>query len=120
MANDNGLVDEYEKLQKLKEDTNKQIDEIKEKIIRLSREKDTNILFGNNKKCSVKEYEKIIYPEDKTILMSTIKSKGLYENLSSLNYLKLSSKILKREVDQEIINLIKKEKAFRLSLKDIQ
>jgi len=57
--------------------------------------------------------------EDKTILIEMIKSKGLYNELSSLNYFKISPKILKQEIDKEVIDLVKKEKAFRLSLKDI-
>jgi len=36
----------------------------------------------------------------------------------SLNYFKLNPKILKNEIDKEIINLVKKEKAFRVSLKE--
>lgn len=119
MSNDNGLVDEYAKLQKTRENLDKQIDEIKERIVALSQEKDTDILFGTNKKCSIKEYEKVVYPEDKGLLISLIKSKGLYDQLSSVNYFKLGPKILKNEIDKEIIDLVKKEKAFRLSLKDI-
>ena len=119
MSNDNGLVDEYEKLQKLKRDVDKKIDEIKERIIALSKEKNTDILFGIHKKCSIKEYEKVVYPEDKSVLLKIIKSKGFYEEFSSLNYFKLSSRILKNELDKEIIDLIRKEKNFRLTLKDI-
>lgn len=119
MSNDNGLVDEYAKLQKLNDEINKKIEEIKNKIIALSQEKNIDVLFGTHKKCSIKEYEKVIYPEDKKILIEMIKSKGLYDQFSSLNYFKLSPRIVKQEVDQEIIDLIKKEKAFRLSLKDI-
>lgn len=41
MANDNGLVDKYEKLNK---------------IIELAKQKKTNIRFGVYKKCSITEY----------------------------------------------------------------
>ena len=119
MANDNGLVDEYEKLQKLKEDTDKKIEEIKKSIINLAQEKNTEVLFGTHKLCSVKEYCKIIYPEDKSQLINTLKSKGIYDNFLSLNYFKLNPKILKNEIDEEIIKLVKKGKAFRVSLKDL-
>lgn len=119
MSNDNGLVDEYERLQKLKEELDTKIEEIREKIINLSKEKNVNILFGMNKKCSVKEYEKIVYPENKTFLIEIIKSKGLYDRFSSLNYFKLSPAIIKGEVGYDIISLVRKEKAFRLSLRDL-
>jgi len=119
MSNDNGLVDEYEKLAKLKKEIETKEVELKNKIIALAREKGTEVLFGNNKKCFVKEYEKVIFPEDKSKIVELIKQQGLYEKFSSINYLKLSPAIIKQEVSREITDLTKKEKAFRLSLKDI-
>lgn len=120
MANDNGLVDEFEKLQNLKREIEEKETVLKIKIIELAKEKEVNILFGTNKKCSIKEYTKVIYPEDKTILVETIKKKGLYDGVSSINYFKLSPKIIKGDIDKEILDLTKQEKAFRLSLKDIK
>jgi len=120
MVNDNGLVDEYEKLQKLKEDINKKIEEIKGSIISLAQEKNTEVLFGTHKLCSIKKYDKVVYPEDKSQLINTLKSKGIYDNFLSLNYFKLNPKILKNEIDEEIIKLVKKGEAFRVSLKDIK
>ncbi|MCX6748578.1 MAG: hypothetical protein NT076_03155 [Candidatus Pacearchaeota archaeon] len=119
MSNDNGLVDEYEKLESLKKEIEQKEAELKNKIIALAREKNTEVLFGNKKKCSIKEYEKVIFPEDKTKIVELIKQQGLYEKFSSINYLKLSPAIIKGEVSQDILELTKKEKAFRLSLKDI-
>ena len=80
MANDNGLVDEYEKLQKLKGEIETKIDKIKEELIELARNKNTDILFGNNKKCSIKEYYKVIYPEDKSLFVELIKKGGFMIN----------------------------------------
>ncbi len=120
MSNDNGLVDEYEKLQTLKNEINEKIENMKKEIINLAEQKNTNILFGSNKKCSIKEYFKVIYPDDKTKIIELVKRKGLYEMFSSINYLKLGSAIVKGAVDYDIQNLVKKEKAFRLSLLDIQ
>src|SRR3989338_5546006 len=119
MSNDNGLVDEYEKLENLKKDIESKEEILKNKIIELAKQKNTEVLFGVHKKCSIKEYEKIVYPEDKTILIDKIKSKGIYNQYSTISYPKLSSAIVKRNVDMEISNLVRKEKAFRLSLKDI-
>ena len=119
MSNDNGLVDEFEKLQNLKKEIESKEAELKGKIIELARQKNTDILFGANKKCSIKEYTKVIYPEDKTFFVELIKKKGFYDKFSSINYLKIGPAIIKGELDKEIIELTKKEKAFRLSLKDI-
>ena len=119
MSNDEGLVDEYEKLQNQKKELDAKEEEIKIKIIELANKTNTDLLFGMHKKCSVKEYTKIVYPEDKTQILELIKKKGLYDNFSSINYFKLSPAILKGQIDKEILTLIKKEKAFRLSLKEI-
>jgi|SRR3989344_6547964 len=119
MANDNGLIDEYENLEKQRKEIEVKEEELKRKIIELAKEKNTGILFGNNKKCFIKEYEKVVYPEDKTNIIELMKQKGIYDNYSMLNYMKLNSSIIKGNVEQDIIALIKKEKAFRLSLRDI-
>lgn len=38
-----------------------------------------------------------------------LRNKGLYEQFSSVNYFKLGPRILKGEVDKDIIDLVKKE-----------
>ncbi len=119
MSNDNGLVDEYETLEKQKKEIEAKEEELKKRIIELAKQKNTEVLFGNRKKCSIKEYDKVVYPEDKTQIIELIKKKGLYEKFSTVSYMKLNSAIIKGEVDKEIAGLTKKEKAFRLSLRDI-
>ncbi|MBI2044463.1 hypothetical protein HYT23_00230 [Candidatus Pacearchaeota archaeon] len=119
MANDNKLVDEYEKLQNLKNELDVKIEELKKEIVNLAREKNTDMLLGTSKKCSIREYIKVIYPENKTRIIELIKEKGLYEKFSSINYFKLGPAIVKGNIDYDIQNLVRKEKAFRLSLLDI-
>jgi len=119
MSNDEGLVDEFDKLENQKKEIEQKEEELKKKIIELARQKNTEVIFGIHKKCFIKEYEKVVYPENKDLLIRMIKEKGLYEDLSHLNYPRLSSKIIKNDVDKEIVDLTKKEKVFRLSLKDI-
>jgi len=119
MSNDNGLIDEFEKLETQKKEIEQKEAELKDKIIELAKQKNTEVLFGNHKKCSIKEYQKIIYPEDKTQIINLIKTKGLYNTYSTLNYMRLNSAIVKEEIDKEIIDLTKKEKAFRLSFRNI-
>lgn len=119
MSNDNGLVDEFEKLEAQKKEIEQKEVELKKKLIELAKQKNTEVLFGMHKKCSIKEYEKVVYPEDKTQILELIKKKGLYDKFSSINYFKLSPAIIKGQVDNEILSLTKKEKAFRLSLRDI-
>ncbi|MFH0755545.1 MAG: hypothetical protein V1910_02670, partial [bacterium] len=94
MSNDNGLIDEFEKLENLKKELEQKETELKKKIIDLSKQKNTDILFGTNKKCSIKEYEKVVYPEDKTQILELIKKNGFYDKFSSINYLRLSPAVI--------------------------
>ncbi len=119
MANDEGLVDEFERLENQKREIEEKEIELKKKIIELAKKKNTETLFGNNKRCLIKEYEKIIYPEDKTQMITMLKEKGLWNEFSMINYSRFGSKARKKELDEELINLIKKEKAFFVVLKDI-
>ena len=119
MSSDKELINEFDKLQSLKKEIGEKIDKLRGEIINLAQEKNTEILFGTHKKCSIKEYEKIVYPENKTLILELIKKKGLYDKFSSINYFKLNPAIIKGNVDKDIIELTKREKAFRLSFKDI-
>ncbi len=119
MSNDNGLIDELEKVEKLKTELEQKEDDLKKKIVELAQQKNTEVLFGSNKKCSIKPYDKIVYPEDKTNIISVMKQAGIYDRFSMINYMGLNSAITKGNVIQEVVDLIKKEKAFRVSLKDL-
>lgn len=119
MSNDDGLIDELEKVEKLKKELEQKEDDLKKRIIELAQQKNTDILFGSNKKCSIKLYDKIIYPEDKTNIISIMKQKGIYDKFSIINYMGLNSAIVKGDVAKEVVDLIKKEKTFRVSLKDL-
>lgn len=115
---DKNLVDELDKLEKIKKETEDKINNIKVELINIAKLENKEHIFGTHKMCSVKPYDKIIYPEDKTVLVNLIKSQGLYETLSMLNYSRITSKINKKELPQDIINLVKIEKDFRLTLID--
>lgn len=118
MSNDNGLIDELEKVEKLKAELEQKEEDLKKKIVELAQQKNTEVLFGNNKKCFIKAYDKIVYPEDKTLIISLMKQKGIYDKFSMINYMGLNSAIIKGSVAQEVVDLVKREKAFRVSLKD--
>ncbi len=110
------LVDNFAELKSKKYEIEKNMEEIKENLISFAKQKDVDVVFGSNKKASVKPYDKVIYPEDKEKFIKLIKKKGLYDEFSNLNYLKLSPKILKNEVDKAIIKLTDKEEAYRISI----
>ena len=120
MPNDNGLVDELEQIAKAKKEIAEKEERLKKQIIELAKEKNTDTLFGTHKKCLIREYEKIIYPEDKSPIIKLLKEKGLWNEFSMINYSRFGSRVKKKEVDDELINLVKKEKDFIVLLKDIK
>ena len=109
------LVDEYSKLETEKEQIDAKIDEVKQKIIEFSKARNASILYGTEKKATIKEETKICF-DDKEKLLETLKQKGLYDEYSMISYPKLNSKVLKNEIDKDIVCLCKKEKDYRLSL----
>ncbi|MBS3094884.1 PD-(D/E)XK nuclease family protein [Candidatus Pacearchaeota archaeon] len=120
------LVDEFSELKTRKKELEEKEEKLRDDLIAFSKKLGVDIVYGSNMKCSVKEFDKIVLPEDsdeKEKLMSLIKQKGLWEEFSMLCYPKLSSKIIKGDVDKEIKNKISIEKDFRLSLskrKDVE
>ena len=115
---DKNLVDELDRLEKIKTEIEDKIHDIKSEIINIAKLENKEHIFGTHKMCLIKPFNKVIYPEDKTALVNLIKTQGLYETLSMLNYSRITSKINKKELSQDIVNLIKIEKDFRLTLID--
>ena len=110
------LVDEYAELKQKLNETDDKMEELKQKIIRFAQQKNIDVVYGSNKKASVKECETIIFPEEKGEFIELLKEKGLYDEISSVNYMKLSSMILKNELDYSLMKFIKKQKDFKVSL----
>jgi hypothetical protein len=115
---DKNLVDELDRLEKIKKDAEDKINNIKAEIVNIAKLENKELIFGTHKMCSIKPYNKVIYPDDKSKLIEAIKSQGLYGDLSMLNYSRITSKINKKELSPEIINLVRIEKDFRLVLID--
>jgi len=110
------LVDEYADLISRKKAIQDRLTELKAELIALSRQQEIERVYGSNMNVSVKEYQRIVYPEDKTELINALKQKGLYDGVSMLNYARLNSRILKGEIDEEISGLTLKTTDHRLSL----
>lgn len=108
------LVDQLAELTKVKSEVEESLETIKEDLIAFCKSKGIDIVYGSNKKVSVKEYNKIVMPEDKEELIELLKSKGLYEEFAMLNYMKLNSAVIKGTI--EVGNLVTKEKDFRISM----
>lgn len=113
------LVDEFSEVKKVLSETKKKEEEFKEKLIQYAKQFGIDIVYGSNMKCSVKEIEKVVLPEDKEKkeqFIQLMKDKGLYEELSMVCYPKINSKILKGEMEEDIKQFVDLEKDFRLNL----
>ncbi len=118
---DNGLklVDEFSDAKNKRLELEKKEEELKNKLIAYAKQLGVDIIYGSNKKAAIKEFDKIVMPEDpkeKEKFIKLMKSKGIYEECSMLCYPKLNSKVLKGEIEDEIKDKVKIEKDWRVSL----
>ena len=114
------IIDEFARLQAQQKEIEEKLNELKARLIEFAKQKEVNVVYGSNRKASVKPYWNVVYPEDKEELINLIKKKGLYEELSMLCYPKLSSRILKNDIGKGIINMTQKEENYRISLSKIK
>lgn len=118
---DDGLkiVDEFSEVNtKLKELADKK-DELKDKLIEFSKQFKVDIVYGSNNLAKVKEIEKVVLPEDekeKARFIQLLKDKGLWEEFSMICYPKISSKVLKNEIDKDLSKMVTIEEDYRISL----
>lgn len=111
------LVDELADFENIKKKAELKIIELRSKLLGFAVENDIRDLFGDKFNCHLIEFDKISIPlENKEKLLTLIKQKGLYEDLSNLNLFKLRPRVLKGNIDEDIINLIKKEKDYRFNI----
>lgn len=117
---DKSLIDELDKIQATKKDIEMKEEELKKKIIVFAQQKNTVLLFGTHKTCSIKEYQKVIYPEDKDFLTKMLKEEKLYDHFSQINYSRLSSAITHKDaqIPSKILEQVKISKDFKLTLLD--
>ena len=114
------LVDELDKLEMSKKGVESKIDNLKSEIANIAKIEGKNFISGTHKGCSVKEYDKVIYPDDKDSFAKLINEKGIYEYFSQVNYSRLSPAIIKKDIniDKEILDKVKITKSFRVVLID--
>jgi len=119
------LVDEFSEIKTKLIELKKQDEEFRKKLIDYSKQFDIDVIYGSNKKASVKEFDRIILPEgeDKEKFIQLMKDKGVYEECSMVCYPRLNSKVLKDEIEKEIRDRIDIIKDVRISLskrKDVE
>ncbi|MDP2924783.1 MAG: PD-(D/E)XK nuclease family protein [Nanoarchaeota archaeon] len=120
------LVDEFSEVKLKKKEIEEKEEKLKSDLIEFAKQKGIDIVYGSNMKAGVKEFDKIVMPEDpeeKEKFIKLMKDKGIYEECSMICYPKLNSKVLKGDIDKEIKNKVQIEKDFRISLskrKDVE
>jgi hypothetical protein len=110
------FVDELAEIKKLLYDLNKREDRLKESLIEFAKQKSVDVIYGSNMKCSVREYEKIVLPEEKEQLIALMKQKGIWDDFAMINFMKFQSKITKGEVHEDVAKMIEREKDWRVSV----
>mgnify|MGYP001619927409 CR=1 FL=1 len=93
------------------------MEDLKETLVAFAQQKGIDVIFGTDEKFSVKEYDKVVIPEDnKEELLKLIKERGLYDEFSSLNYFKFVPKVRKKELDDDILGLTTIEKDYKVTI----
>lgn len=110
------VVDAFSILTQQKKQIEEDLHKLRNKLIEFAKQKEIDVVFGSNKKASVKAYDKVVYPDDKADFIKLIKDKGIYEDISMISYPRLNSLILKKEMDQEVIDKTTTETDYRISL----
>jgi putative RecB family exonuclease len=110
------LVDEFSEIKTKLSELKKAEEDFKDKLIAYAKQFGIDIVYGSNMKCSVKEIEKVVMPEDKEEFIKLLKDKGLWDECSMVCYPKINSKVIKKDIEKEIIDAVNIEKDFRLSL----
>ena len=117
------LVDTFADIKSKINDLEDQKEEFQDKLIQFAKQMDIDIVYGSNMLAKVKEFEKIVLPEDRDSFLTLMKKKGIYEECSMICYPKIQSKFFNAELDKEVSIKIKKEKDWKVSLakrKDIE
>src|SRR3990167_7587628 len=119
------LVDGFSEIKTKQTELKKSEEEFREKLIAYAKQFGIDVVYGSNKKCSVKEFDKIVLPEgeNKEKFIQLMKDKGLYEDLSMVCYPRLNSKVVSGEIDEELKKMVDIIQDFRLSLskrKDVE
>jgi len=110
------LVDEYSEVKTKLVELKKAEEDFKEKLVDYARQFGIDVVYGSNNKCSVKEIDKIVLPEDKEELIAIMKDKGLWEDYSMLNHFRVKGDFSKGNFDKDLKKMIEVVKDYRLSL----
>ena len=110
------LVDEFAEVKKQLAELESKQDELKANLIEFAKQKDVDVVYGSNMKASIKEFDKIVLPEEKEELIQLMKDKGLWDELAMINFMRLQSKFLKGDLHDDVAGMIERVKDFKVGL----
>jgi len=110
------MVDEYAKIVNERKALEEKEEKLKEDLIEFAKEFELENIYGNDMIVSVKGFNKVVMPEDKTKLIAKLKEIGLYEELTSINFMKLQSMVKKGELSDSIKDMLGVMKNWRVGL----
>ena len=112
------LVDEYSEVKMKLGELKKKDEELKAKLVEYGKQLDVDAIYGSNKIAKLKEFEKIVMPENeaKDKFIGLLKEKGLWEEYSMVSYGKLNSGVIRGEVDDWVRDAVDIVKDVRVSL----
>ncbi|MBQ9690309.1 MAG: hypothetical protein IJV47_06870 [Candidatus Methanomethylophilaceae archaeon] len=86
-------------------------------IIAFANANDFLAVTGHEHKVLVRHERKVDLPEDKADLVAALRSKGLYDRISMVNYPRLRSEIAKGDADPDIARMVKITRVDKLYLR---
>ena len=130
--NQREIVDKYaelaEKKKKILEEIDLEMEKLRKEIVSYAKENNIEIMFGSNKKLSIKFFKNFKFPsrnsEQRKQLDNLLKQLNKWEEISTLDTFVLNKMIKEEKWPKEILDKIKDfgkfEEMPRLSLRDKQ
>jgi putative RecB family exonuclease len=110
------LVDEYSEIKTKMAELEEKKEEFENKLIEFSKQLGVDAVYGSNNIAKVKEFDKIVLPEEKEEFLALLKEKGIYDACSMICYSSIQSKFKKGELHPDVHGKITTEKDWRISL----
>jgi len=110
------LVDEFSEIRTQLSELKKKDDDFKEKLIAYGKQFGIDAVYGSNKVAKLREFDKIVMPEDREKFEKLLRDKGLWDDFSMLSYFKINKGVLSGNVSDDVRKSVGVEKGWRISL----
>jgi len=113
------MVDEFSEVKLKKKEIDEKEEKLKGDLIAFAKQRGVDIVYGSNNQASIKEFDKLVLPEDREEyerFIKLLRDKGHWEECSMICYPKVQSKVIKKELHPDLIEKVHLEKDKRISL----